>query len=66
MANDKYDWEEFTIGISTEGEGDESERGDVTDEFETALFQLIEKYQGRAGLKFEARDSEGRAIVNYY
>ena len=62
----EYDWEEFTIGISTEGEGDESERSEITDKFETALFQLIEKYQGRAGLKFEAKDSEGRPIVAYY
>jgi hypothetical protein len=60
------DWEVFTISISSNSGENEAEKMDVTDKFETALFQLIEKYQGQAGLQFEAKDSEGRHIVSYY
>lgn len=59
-----FDWETFTIEITHEADGDETEQGEVTERFESELFRLVQKYQGQAGLKFYARNSESE-IVEY-
>ena len=62
-------WETYNIDITHSNEDTgaekEQERGDVTDQFEGDLFRLIQKYQGRAGLKFDARTSENQPIIQY-
>ena len=57
-------WEEFQIEITHEPGGDENERAEVTERFESELYRLVQKYQGQAGLTFFARNSEGE-IVEY-
>lgn len=57
-------WEEFQIEITHEPGGDENERAEVTERFESELYRLVKKYQGQAGLKFYARNSESE-IVEY-
>jgi hypothetical protein len=61
-------WEEFHIEITHEtNEQDnalENERADLTERFESELYRLVQKYQGQAGLKFYARNSESE-IVEY-
>ena len=66
------DWEVYTIKITHETERNPAawakrEEGyeDTTQRFETELYNLIKKYQGRAGLQFDARTSEGQPIVEY-
>jgi hypothetical protein len=55
-------WEEFHIEITHEtNEQDnalENERAELTEQFESELYRLVQKYQGQAGLKFYARNSE--------
>ncbi len=76
MANqDRDNWEVYTISIATpEGESKasyadkESDRGDLTDQFETELFNLVAKYNSyghNLGLEIVARNSEGSQIVQY-
>lgn len=57
-----FDWETFTIEITHEAGGDEDERSEITERFESELFRLVKKYQGQAGLKFFARNSESEII----
>jgi hypothetical protein len=61
------EWETFTIEITHEP-GDratEDARAEITERFESELYRLVQKYQGQAGLKFFARNSEGE-IAEYY
>ena len=55
-------WEEFYIEIVHEPGGDEDERSEITERFESELFRLVQKYQGQAGLKFYARNSESEIV----
>jgi hypothetical protein len=57
-------WEEFHIEIVHEPGGNEDERTEVTERFESELYRLVQKYQGQAGLKFYARNTESE-IVEY-
>ena len=63
-------WEEFHIEITHEQgtpeqeQGQEQERSDLTERFESELYRLVKKYQGQAGLTFYARNSEGE-ITEY-
>ncbi len=58
MSDQMHDWETYTIWIVSDGDLEqEGPRGDVTDRFETDLVELIEKYQGPAGLKITATNS---------
>lgn len=72
------EWETYIITITTpedeskEAYADkESDRGDLTDQFETELFKLIAKYNsyangaGKIGLKIEARNSLDEPIKQY-
>lgn len=66
-APEIYEWEEFKIEITYTGEDNlalSDERGEITERFESELYRLVQKYQGRAGLKFYARNSESE-IVEY-
>jgi hypothetical protein len=66
-APDIHEWEEFHIDITYEGEDNlalSNERAEITERFESELYRLVKKYQGQAGLKFFARNSEGQ-IVEY-
>ena len=54
------EWETYTIDLSYDDLLDDttdSGRMEVTDEFEADLAALIKKYQGRAGIKFDVRNS---------
>ena len=64
------EWEEFHIEIThTDDSPDEyakreQERAEITERFESELYRLVQKYNGQAGLKFFARNSEGQ-ITEY-
>jgi hypothetical protein len=55
-------WEEFHIEIVHEPGGNEDERSEVTERFESELYRLVQKYQGQADLKFYARNSESEIV----
>ena len=58
------EWETFSIEITHEP-GDrvtEDARAEVTERFESELYRLVQKYQGQAGLKFYARNSESEIV----
>lgn len=61
------EWETFTIEIVHEPADRhiEDKRAEITERFESELYRLVQKYQGQAGLIFDARNSEGE-IVEYY
>lgn len=57
------EWEVWTITtLHNENASDEdaAKREDVSLQFEELLAELIEEFQGRAGLTFKVADSEGR------
>lgn len=59
------EWETFTIDISYDDLLDDTtdtRRLEVTDLFESDLARLIKKYQGKVGLKFDARTDAGDLI----
>jgi hypothetical protein len=62
-----FEWEEFKIEITHTNEQDddpniENKRAEITERFESELYRLVKKYQGQAGLKFFARNSEGEIV----
>lgn len=59
-------WEEFNIEITYDPDDHalDAQRSEVTERFESELYRLVKKYQGQAGLKFYARNSESE-IVEY-
>jgi len=65
------EWETYTINVTHNDEkpaeyaNKEHERMIVNERFETELYRLIKKYQGQAGLQFDARTSEGQPILEY-
>lgn len=63
-----YEWEEYTIKIThpNEKQINAEKAGEVTDRFESELFRLIQKYQGQADLKIEAKNSDHQPLVEYY
>lgn len=67
----KNEWETYTIRVthsdSSPDEYADREQGrmNLTERFETELYRLIKKYQGQAGLQFDARTSEGQPILEY-
>lgn len=58
------EWEEFTVLITHEpsDRATEDERAEVTEQFESELYRLVKKYQGRAGLRFDARNTESEIV----
>jgi hypothetical protein len=64
---EQIEWEGYTIQIGhyEDIEELETERSELTERFESELYRLVKKYNGRLGLIFDARDSTNRPIIEY-
>ena len=63
------EWETYTVDLTYDDLLDDttdSERMEITDHFESELSRLVKKYQGKAGLKIEAKSSDDQSIVEHY